>query len=272
MKQIINIFKKLGVAEVGTVPYGECEIINQNLAKRLPFEPQSVIIGIVPYYTHFCDMPHTVSAYALAHDYHKLLHGICKDAVERLKELYPASHFEGFADHSPINEKIAAAKAGLGIIGDHSLLITKLYSSFVFLFEIITDLKLNNTVHNIEYCEHCGACKKACPADINDKKTCLSAITQKKGELSMYEAELIKQCGYVWGCDICQLICPHTKKAISQKTIYSDLPWFNVNIIASPSENTVADTNDFDMRAYSWRGKQTILRNIKLYNKLPQEV
>ncbi len=266
MNKITNIFKALGVAEVGFVRYEECNVLNPNLESRLSFTPKSVIVGIIPYYTHYCDEPRTISAYALAYDYHKLLHGICNDSVKKMKEVYPEFNFVGFADHSPINEKLAAAKAGLGIIGDHSLLITERYSSFVFLFEIITDMELDLTARDIKYCEHCGACKKACPADIDNKKTCLSAITQKKGELSHSEIDLIKNNKYVWGCDICQLACPHTKIAISAGTIYTDSEWFNSNIISSPNEKTVSDTADFSMRAYSWRGKHTILRNVSLFN------
>ncbi len=271
MKRLTEIIRNLGAADVGVLPYDECEIINPRLANKLIFVPKSVFIGIVPYYTQYCEAPHTVSAYALAHDYHKLLFEICNKAIEEFKAIYPESHFAGFADHSPINEKLAAAKSGLGIIGDHSLLITEKYSSFVFLFEIISDLKFDAPVHDIEYCEHCGACKKACPANINDKKTCLSAITQKKGSLTEEEIILINKSGYIWGCDLCQLACPHTLNAISKNTIYSDLLWFNSNIISSPNENTIADANDFNMRAYSWRGQQTILRNFYILNKQSQE-
>ena len=150
-------------------------------------------------------------------------------------------------------------------------MITERYSSFVFLFEIISDLEFDAPVFDIKYCEHCGACKNACPANISDKKTCLSAITQKKGALTEDEIDLIKSTGFIWGCDLCQLACPHTLNAISQNTIYSDSLWFNSNIIASPSENTVEDTSDFNMRAYSWRGPKTILRNILILNKQSQE-
>lgn len=264
MKLFIEILKELGAAEVGIVPYEECEIINPGLEKRLGFVPKSVIIGIVPYYTRFCDAPRSISAYALAYDYHKVLSKICTDSIDKFKAEFPDAHFAGFADHSPINEKLAAAKVGLGIIGDHSLLITESFSSFVFLFDIITDLEFNAPVIDIKHCEHCGACKKACPSNIDDKKTCISAITQRKGELTEEEIDTIRNTGYVWGCDICQLACPHTSKAKNSGTIYTDSVWFNSNIIPFPNEDTVNDDGDFSMRAYSWRGKQIILRNISL--------
>lgn len=270
MKQILNLIRESGAADAGAIPYCECEIITPHLEKKLGFEPKSVFIGIVPYYSHFCDKPHSVSAYALAYDYHKLLVEICNNAIEKLRPLYPNSNFAGFADHSPINEKLAAAKCGLGIIGDHSLLITKKYSSFVFLFDIISDIQIELHCQDIKHCEHCGACKKVCPANLNDKKTCVSALTQKKGELTVEEIAIIIKSGFVWGCDLCQLACPHTKRAIANQTIYSDLPWFSNNIIAYPNENTILDSNDFNSRAYSWRGTKTILRNINILNNQSQ--
>ena len=266
MKEIISTIKNCGAAECAVIPYKFCDVINKNIENRLQFVPQSVIIGTVPYYTHFCDQPRTVSAYAIARDYHILLSNICTEAVNELKKLYPKASFAAFGDHSPINEKIAAAKAGLGIIGDNSLLITENHSSFVFLFEILTDIFIEAIPQEVKYCEHCGACKKRCLADITDKKTCLSALTQKKGELSEYESKMISRSRCAWGCDICQLACPHTKKAIESGTIYTDSSWFNSHILLTPSEQTINNSEDFALRAYSWRGPQTILRNLKLIN------
>lgn len=266
MKQIKEVIKRNGAADVGFVAFNQCDVINHRLERALPFIPQTVILGIVPYYTLFCDNERTVSAYALAHDYHTLLNRISETSITELKLLFPEAGFIAFADHSPINEKLAAAKAGLGIIGDHSLLITERFSSFVFIFEIFTDLVFDLPENEVKHCEHCGACKKACPANFYDKATCLSAITQKKGELSEEETLLIKRSGCVWGCDLCQMVCPHTKKAISEQTIYTDSKWFNTNIVAVPDEQTIANPDDFPLRAYSWRGKQTIARNISILN------
>ncbi len=267
MHELERILIGAGAAKAGLIPYSCCRVINSRLVSRLGFEPKSVCIGIIPYYTHHCDTPKTVSAYALAHDYHKYIAEIGNKAIEACREAFPANNFAFFGDHSPIAEKEAAAKAGLGIIGRHSLLITPEYSSYVFLAEIITDIECARLPAETQFCKDCGACISACPGFLSGICECLSAITQKKGELTDEEAEMLSAYNYAWGCDICQEVCPHTIAAKTSGSIYTDTEWFNGNIVANPDPETVNDEKDFINRAYSWRGKSVILRNIEILNK-----
>ena len=255
-----------GAGSAAAIKYDDCDIINPRLAEKIPFTPKSVIIGTIPYYTHFCDETKIVSSYALAYDYHTYIKILGESIIEKAKQVYPNANFAYFGDHSPINEKIAAAKAGLGIIGEHSLLITQNHSSFVFLFEIITNIECNIVAQAVSYCEKCGKCRNACPSNFSDKKTCLSAITQKKGDLTDEEASLIKKSFYAWGCDKCQEVCPHTIRAKERGTIYTNNPWFNSKVLNWPSTDTIECESDFKARAYSWRGTATILRNLNIIN------
>ena len=266
MNRLTDILIECGAADAALLKYTDCEIINHKLVERLDFIPQSVIIATVPYYTKFCDESKTVSSYALAYDYHSLLKNIAESAILKAKEIFPRASFKFFGDHSPINEKDAAAKAGLGIIGSHSLLITSNHSSFVFLFEILTDLECEAVAKEILHCYNCNQCVLNCPSYLRGNGDCLSAITQKKGNLNITEEELIVRCESAWGCDICQNVCPFTRDAIRRGTIYTNSEWFNTNICSRPSESTVNDDNDFKNRAYSWRGKDTILRNLRIIN------
>lgn len=267
MDKIKNIIINSGAAGVGIIPYSDCDIINQRLHNSLRFEPRSVFVGIVPYYTRHCEQTKTVSAYALSYDYHTIIAEIGERVIREAQKVYPDAQFAFFCDHSPINEKLAAAKAGLGIIGQNSLLITPEYSSYVFIFELISDLECFEKAISITTCENCGACVKACPGYLSGKSECLSAITQKKGELSEKEIALIRSCGSVWGCDICQEVCPHTKAAKMSGSIYTNSPCFNYNIIYTPTQDTINDSEDFSKRAYSWRGAKVITRNIELLKK-----
>ena len=271
MNNLKELICKCGAAQAGVISYSDCDIINQRLIDKLSFPPKSVFIGIIPYYTHHCDKPRTISAYALPYDYHNYIKCVCENIVSQAQEAYPQANFAWFGDHSPINEKLATAKAGLGIIGEHSLLITPEYSSFVFLFEILTDIEFNVESHEIQSCEKCGRCISSCTVDIFNKSSCLSAITQKKGDLDDKEKLLIRNSGCVWGCDICQIVCPHTTQAINSGSIYSEIDWFNNNIITTPTPESVNNIEDFSKRAYSWRGTSTILRNINIVNSTTEE-
>ncbi len=263
MHNLEELLISSGVARAAMIKYSDCEIINHKLAERISFAPKSVCIGIIPYYTKYCDNKRTVSSYALAEDYHMLLSEIGHRALELFSKKHPSSHAAFYGDHSPINEKKAAAGAGLGIIGKHSLLITPEYSSYVFICELITDIEFDGNPCELKFCENCGACSNKCPGFLRNECECLSEITQKKHNLTDPEINLIKQYKTAWGCDICQEVCPHTKTARSSGTLYTDNSWFYKNIIFEPSETTI-NSNEFKNRAYSWRGKQTILRNIEI--------
>ena len=151
------------------------------------------------------------------------------------------------------------------MIGMHGLLITEKYSSFVFIGSIITDMEVAGQSYEIKNCEGCALCKTKCPTSLN-KSECLSAVTQKKGDLTQQEETLIKAHCTAWGCDICQRVCPHTKKAIKNGTISSPVEFFKRARLPSPTYEDIFNMSDreFSERAYSWRGRAVILRNLKL--------
>lgn len=267
MNAIEKLLIKYGASSAGTLPFTSCDIINEKLVRKIGFSPKSVCIATLPYYTPACDNYRIISSYSLSYDYHNLIQRIGNEVVREAKLMFPTQNFVCFGDHSPINEKTAAAKAGLGIIGAHSLLITPMHSSYVFLFEIFTNLDLEYVNYEIQHCEMCGKCKQICPSKLSNNGKCVSEITQKKGSLTTEEEILIYAVNSAWGCDMCQMVCPHTIKAIENKTIYTSMDWFYNNIIPVPSIESINDTDDFVKRAYSWRGKPTILRNIDILNK-----
>ncbi len=266
MNKIVEIMLDCGADSAAQIKLSNCEIINQKLIDKLQFVPQSLFIGTIPYYTHYCDKDINISAYAIARDYHIYIKNLGETIIRKAKEFYPNANFACFGDHSPINEKLAAAAAGLGIIGKHSLLITPDRSSFVFLFEIICDIPCYNEAQKIQHCSECGKCIQACPIKIGDPTQCLSAITQKKNELSEFEEKLIKKAKCAWGCDICQKACPHTQDAINRGTIYATDEWFNTNILSEVTYESLECKEDFNTRAYSWRGIKTIKRNLDIIN------
>ncbi len=219
----------------------------------IPKGAKSVILFTFPYKVKE-NAPQNVCRYAAVPDYHEvckeMLDGYCKI----LSEKYGGYSFVPFIDNSPIPEVLAGAVAGLGVMGKNGLLITKDYGSFVFVGEIVTDLDVK-TKNQYAECENCGLCEKICPVGL-DKEKCLSALTQKKGELTKEEQKLIKQSECLWGCDICAEICPMNKsKGLTQ-----------IKPFVKGYRDCYQENEDITGRAYAWRGEKVIKRNLKIVN------
>ena len=262
--QLKSVFSKVNVEYFNTIKYDDCHIINVGLSNKLVFKPVSATLFLLPYYV---DRVENFSVYAASRDYHLVVKEIGEIILPLLAAEFPENHFEIFGDHSPIDERLAAASAGLGVLGDNGLLINEKYGSYVFIAEIISDVspELLGLEENKEigYCEHCGLCRCVCPTAIlaGDSGECLSAITQRKGELTASEVEIMKSCNTVWGCDACQKVCPHNKDSK-----VTPIALFQNDRITSLTTEEIEAMSDveFSKRAFSWRGKKTVLRNLKL--------
>ena len=260
-----------GIELCAPIPLSVCHIINERKLERCNFPDGAELYAYmmaIPYMTP--QKSRNISAYAVSRDYHGFYAAMFADVLPRLRTLHPQYCFFGFADSSPIDERDAAARAGLGIIGDNGLIITEKYSSYIFLGEIITDMPLDCKVHEIERCRSCGSCRRACPME--EIGCCLSALTQKKGELSDFERDTIVKYGSAWGCDRCQEVCPHTKAAIKSGSIYTNIEYFREKTIPYLTLSALDEMSDeeFSARAFSWRGRKTIERNLEILEKSPQ--
>ena len=249
-------------------PLEKCIIKKKYLLERAGIDSGFAVIFAIPYYTRACDGNKNISAYAVSRDYHLYVKELEARIIPKLKGLYPDVNFALFADHSPIDERDAAVRAGLGIFGKNGLIITKQYSSYVFLSELIVGAPLPEgayTERDPQGCENCGLCQKSCPYFSGECDECFSAISQKKGDLTNEEKALIKKYG-AWGCDICSEVCPHTKEAKASGSIYSPIEFFNTEVTPLLTHDGIEKMSDedFSARAYSWRGRETILRNLKV--------
>jgi len=161
-----------------------------------------------------------ISKYAYGRDYH----GVMKERMHQLfgfiQSLQPGTEGRVFVDSAPVLDRAWARKAGLGWIGKNSCLISRKLGSFVFIGEIILNLELDyNQVPESDFCGSCRRCVEACPTGAIlegrtlDSQRCISYQTiENKGDIS---PELKgRLAGRVFGCDICQDVCPWNRKAV----------------------------------------------------------
>ena len=161
-----DVFQRAGLVYAEAIPFSVCRTINGAKLHTLSFAPQTALMMAVPY---FVDLPAdaNLSLYAMAEDYHLFFRELSRGLIQKLSALAPTAQFAAFADASPIDERDAALRAGLGVLGRHGLVITEKYASFVFLGEILTDLAFEEIGDRAptepRLCEGCGACLAACP-------------------------------------------------------------------------------------------------------------
>lgn len=243
-----------------SIPFADCRVPYPQLLMRrmeqagVSSPACSVLMLAVPYRTS--RVRGNISAYAAARDYHLFFHMLYEKLLLHLRQKYPCNWFLAFSDHSPIAEVDAAVKSGLGVRGDMGMLLTREYGSYVFLGELISSLPPVSVSGRSEAtCEHCGACRRACPSPAH----CLSDLTQTKGELTEQTKQLMRTVHTAWGCDVCQEVCPWNVRAKQ-----SEVPFFQEQCIPNLTREAVLSMSkaEFATRAFSWRGRACILRNL----------
>ncbi len=158
-----------------------------------------------------------VSRYAWGKDYHLVIWDKLELLEEELKKLYPDFKCKSYVDTGPVMDKVWAANSGIGWMGKHSNIINREFGSWFFIANLITNCQFEYGKPIEDYCGSCTACLDACPTNaivqpyLVDANKCISFLTiENKGEIAQEFKGRFNN--WLFGCDICQDVCPWNKK------------------------------------------------------------
>lgn len=156
-----------------------------------------------------------IAKYAYGDDYHFFIRKKLNNFFELIKEKIGDVHGRGFVDSAPVLERSWAQKSGLGWIGKNGNLLNKKMGSFFFIASLIIDVTLDYDIkYEYDYCGTCTKCIDACPTEailpnkVVDGSKCISYYTIELKELLIPDEAKGKMEDWIFGCDICQDVCP----------------------------------------------------------------
>ena len=192
---------------------------------RLLVEGAQTVISLVLAYKPDSQMqaPAKIAQYAYGEDYHTRLKRMMFSLMVAIKKHCPDFEGRPFVDTAPISDRHWAVRAGLGWIGRNTLFVHPRYGSYCFLGEIVTSAVADNydKIYSADQCGECNRCVQACPNNaiktssfgtaMLDARRCTSYNTIENRADTLPESLDTK--GYVFGCDICQSVCPYNRQA-----------------------------------------------------------
>lgn len=287
---IKNYALQLGIDEIGfaTYPFSwqkdkyeqylrlgySCGFENQNMEMRYAVNAKTMIaiaIAYPPYQAKTTQYEARFCAASVGQDYHVVLQEKLQQLGNYLLELFPDSHYELAVDTGNWSDREIAVQCGLGWIGKNSNLITAKHGSFVYLGEILWDVPLDIKPKIMaDKCGTCSLCVRACPAQAIDEERrmvdttrCLAYKTLDKKYPDEETIRRIAKNGYIYGCDVCQLVCPHNQGLANDKhhawQIKRELAACDVRELLEMSNREFKEK--YGTISGSWRGKGVLARN-----------
>ncbi|WP_071130422.1 tRNA epoxyqueuosine(34) reductase QueG [Enterococcus timonensis] len=257
---------------------------HQNIDERIYLEktfenPQSIISIALAYPTKIHqEIPKDgkrgqFSRASWGTDYHFILRDKMQQLIQFIQEVAAAEGIENHwrlapqVDTGELVDVAVAQRAGLGFVGRNGLLITEEFGSWVYLGEIVTNINFEPDAPGVFGCGECTRCIKACPTQAIlpegglNAQVCLAYQTQTKG--MMPEKFRKKISNVIYGCDICQLVCPYNQ---GKDFHFHEEMEPQVDEVAPLLQPMLTMTNaefkkNFAHLAGSWRGKKPLQRN-----------
>jgi len=250
--------------------------MERNIDKRkdvsliLP-QAKSIISLAANYYT---DKRHSnqkgkgkLSRYAWGKDYHLIIWEMLKELESELKKIEPSFESKSYVDTGPVKDKAWAVKSGIGWMGKHSNIINRKYGSWFFIANIITNYEFDYTNTIPDFCGSCTACIDACPTKaivqpyVVDSNKCISYLTiENKGEIdSRFSGKFDN---WLFGCDVCQDVCPWNKK-FSQSSQVAEFEPVNNQTELDLGEILAMEKSEFKSRFAESPVLRTKLKGLK---------
>jgi epoxyqueuosine reductase len=198
-----------------------------------------------------------MASFALDTDYHQVM----REKMEELVKTLPVKEYKIYVDNGPLDDRLIAQLAGIGFRGNNDLIITPGQGSYQMLGEILVDIELPVTGKPLKVsCGTCTKCIDACPTKAlpgNVYEKCLVGYMQQK---RVYSDEIYACFQTIYGCDICQSVCPfNTKVGTKEQYTYENLKV--EDILASTKETF----DQFKDTAFHWLGLERMQRNAIVY-------
>ncbi|GAB4285550.1 MAG: tRNA epoxyqueuosine(34) reductase QueG [Oscillatoriaceae cyanobacterium] len=277
-------FHKVGIAAVGPSDNSEIPLqkwLNQGYQADMDWmahpkrqdirlvmpDVQSVICVALNYYTEHQRPDRSeyakISRYAWGRDYHRVMHKKLKVLANWLQTTGEDIQARYYADTGPIQDKVWAERAGIGWIAKNSNVITREYGSWVFLGEVLTNLKLTPDQPHTPHCGTCSRCLDACPTGaitepfIVDANRCIAYHTIENRSPELPDSIKPHLQGWVAGCDICQDVCPWNQR-FARETDVEEFQPYPQNL--APTLEELADMSDLE---WDRRFTASALRRIK---------
>jgi epoxyqueuosine reductase len=172
-----------------------------------------------------------VARYARGRDYHDVMGERLKVLEKRIRDAFPEAGTRRYVDTGPILERELAARAGLGTAGKNTMLLDRRWGSYFLLGELLLTLELDGVSDELasDLCGHCTRCLDACPTGALyepyrlDANRCISYWTiEHRGALPPAAREMVGE--WVFGCDVCQEVCPYNWPAAEKRPPVEEPP------------------------------------------------
>lgn len=212
--------------------------MEKNKDKRLDVknilpDAKSIISLALNYYTSFEHLKDEniakVSRYAWGKDYHLVIWEKLEILEDQLKQIEPNFESRSYVDTGPVMDKVWATRSGLGWMGKHSNVINPEIGSWFFIATIITNQEFHYNEVITDHCGTCNKCLEACPTSaivepyVVDANKCISYLTiENKGEIA--EEYKDKFDNWIFGCDVCQDVCPWNLKFSENTSVHEFYP------------------------------------------------